>query len=174
MIPILRGERVDLRGFTWADFAAFAVMWQEPEVAQYIPFAPIPPTQNWARFNGNSYAWVSKGFGNWAVVDKQGAFLGAIGFFNNSAGYGEDYDTAIQSGWVFASRSHGRGYASEAAALAHGWLDTQPFGGRSVCGMDPDHDGSIRVAEKTGYHLMRRSEDEWGKMQLMERVNGAG
>lgn len=171
MVPVLEGERVRLRGFTWADFSAFSVMWQEPEVAEFIPFAPVPVTQSWSRFNGNIYRWVSGGFGNWAVVDKEDRFLGTLGFFNNSnAGNGEDYDTAIQSGWVFASHSHGHGYASEAAKLAHEWLDLQPFGGRSVCGMNSDHIGSIRVAEKTGYQLMRRSEDAWGKVQLMERV----
>jgi len=67
-------------------------------------------------------------------------------------------------------RSHGQGYASEAAGLAHGWLDQQHSGGRSVCGMDPAHVGSIRVAEKTGYRLLRLSEDKWGKVQLMERI----
>jgi len=170
MIPVLRGPRVTLRGFTWADFPAFAEMWQEPEVAAYIPFAPIAPSRNWARFNINCSNWVSKGYGGWAVVDGVGQFLGTIGLFNGAGSYGDDYDNAIQAGWVFATHSHGRGYASEAAGLAHGWLDHQHFGGRSVCGMDPVHVGSIRVAEKTGYRLLRLSEDKWGKVQLMERI----
>lgn len=170
MIPVLRGPRVTLRGFTWADFPAFADMWQERVVAEHIPFAPIVPSQNWARFNMNNSNWVHKGYGSWAVVDGSGQFLGTVSLFNGAGNYGADYDEAIQAGWVFAPHSHGQGYASEAAGLAHGWLDQQKFGGRSVCGMAPEHKGSIRVAEKTGYSLLRLSEDKWGKVQLMERV----
>lgn len=159
-----------LRGFTWADFPAFAAMWQEPEVARFIPFAPISPSTNQARFNGNCSAWVHRGFGNWAVMDQDGGFLGTTGFFRNAAGLGADYDTSIQAGWVFSARSHGKGYATEAVMLAHGWLDQQPFGGRSVCGMDANHAGSIRVAEKAGYTLLRLASNEWGDVQLMERI----
>ncbi len=170
MIPILHGPRLTLRGFTWADFAPFAAMWQEPEVAEFIPFAPVPVAQSWARFNGNVYRWATYGYGNWAVIDESDRFLGTIGFFVNAAGFGEDYDSAIQSGWVFSARSHGHGYASEAAQLAHDWLDTQAFGGRSVCRMNQEHIGSIRVAEKVGYKLLRRFDDPSGKVQLMERA----
>ena len=145
-------------------------MWQEPEVAEFIPFAPVKPEQSWARFNGNNYRWVKDGYGGWAVVGGAGGFLGTLTFFRKPGGYGEDYDSAIQAGWVFAARSHGRGYASEATKLAHGWLDAEPFGGRSVCGMDPANAASIRVAEKSGYRFLRHSEDAYGAVQLMERV----
>lgn len=170
MVPVLQGEKVRLRGFSWADFAAFSAMWQEPEVAQFIPFAPVSPTQSWARFNGNTYSWVRNGFGGWAVVDGSDGFLGTVTFFRRAAGFGEDYDRAIQAGWVFAARGRGQGNAGEAVNLAHSWLDMQHFGGRSVCGMDPGHAASIRVATKTGYRLLRRDVDTSGPVQLMERI----
>ena len=166
MIPVLKGKNITLRGFTWADFPAFADMWQEPEVAQFIPFAPVEVSQSWSRFNGNSYRWATQGFGNWAVVDAKGVFLGTTGFFRRD---GANPASALESGWVFAGHSHGRGVASEAAILSHNWLDQQPFGGASGCMMAPDHTASIRVAEKAGYQLVKIDEDQWGSVQIMER-----
>ena len=169
MIPILRGKDVKLRGFTWADFSAFAAMWQEAEVARHIPFAPVIPSQSWARFNGNNYRWAVHGFGNWAVVGRDGEFLGTTGFFQRD---GSDENTVLESGWVFASAVHGQGFGSEALQLSHEWLDRQLFGARSVCMMDPDHTASIRVAEKVGYTLLRIADDPSGKARIMERVVG--
>lgn len=145
-------------------------MWQEPEVAEYIPFAPVSTSQSWARFNGNSYRWVANGFGNWAVVDKDGKFLGTTGFFRRDGAFAS---SSLESGWVFARSGHGRGYACEAVRLAHDWLDTKGICDRSECMMDPAHGASIRVAEKAGYQFLRVAEDEWGRVQLMERVGVA-
>jgi len=170
MIPELSDERLCLRGFSWADFSAFAAMWQEPEVARHIPFAPIATDDNWVRFNLNIFGWLRNGYGTWAVADRDGDFLGTIGLFKGVAHYGPDYDDAIQAGWVFNTASHGKGHATRAARLAHDWLDAQPFGGRSVCGMDAGHVGSIRVAEKIGYRLLREFEEPDGKVRLMERT----
>ena len=33
----------------------------------------------------------------------------------------------------------------------HAWFDAQPFGGRSVCIIDPDNAPSRRLAGKLGY-----------------------
>jgi len=170
MIPVLRGPRVTLRGFTWADFAAFAAMWQEPEVAKFIPFAPVAPSQSWARFNGNCSAWVRRGFGNWAVIDEDGDFLGTTGFFLRRP---TDAGSVIEAGWVFATAGHGKGYAAEAAGLAHDWLDEQAFGGVSTCMMGPQHRASIRVAEKLGYQAERLETDQWGDVQIMQRIRAA-
>ncbi|MEE9389330.1 MAG: GNAT family N-acetyltransferase [Paracoccaceae bacterium] len=166
MIPVLHGARVSLRGFTWADFAPFSAMWQEPEVAKHIPFAPVPVTQSWSRFNGNSYRWASGGFGNWAVVDKAGTFLGTTGFFIRDE---KAHEPVFESGWVFAAAAQGQGYGSEAVKLAHDWFDAQAFGGHSTCMMGPDHGASIRVAQKVGYSGAVVETDAWGPVQTMER-----
>ena len=165
MIPVLDGARVRLRGFTWADFAPFAAMWREPEIARHIPFAPVPDTQSWARFNGNCYRWATQGYGNWAVCGPDGAFIGVTGFFERDPGSG----APLEAGWVFQSAVHGQGYASEATGLSHAWLDQQVFGGVSRCTMGPDHAASIRVAEKCGYRHLRDESDLWGPVRLMER-----
>ena len=172
MIPVLRSERLILRGFTWADFAAFAEMWGDPAIAERIPFAPIAPQDLWARFNENVLSWVLKGYGSFVVADNSGVFLGTVSFFQGNPGYGPDYDDAIQAGWVFAKASHGKGIATEAVKMAHGWFDDQEFSGRTVCGMDLDHAASIRVAEKCRYRRLRQMSDEFGGSQLMERVKG--
>ncbi|MEE9427187.1 MAG: GNAT family N-acetyltransferase [Paracoccaceae bacterium] len=167
MVPILHGARITLRGFTWADFAPFAAMWQEPEVAEFIPFAPVPLAQSWARFNSNTYRWALNGFGNWAVVDKSGVFLGTTGFFVR---YLQKSERVFESGWVFAAAAQGQGFGSEAVQLAHDWFDAQAFGGHSTCMMGPDHGASIRVAEKVGYTGAVVDTDAWGPVQTMERT----
>ncbi len=167
MVPILQGARLTLRGFTWADFPAFAAMWQEPEVAEHIPFAPVPALQSWSRFNGNTYRWATHGFGNWAVVDRAGGFLGTTGFFIRDVQKGSP---VIESGWVFAAAAQGRGYGSEAIKLSHDWFDAQSFGGHSTCMMGPDHGASIRVAQKAGYRGATVTDDQWGPVQKMARL----
>jgi len=171
MIPVLKSERLILRGFTWADFPSYAEMWADASLAPLIPFAPLQASDAWAQFNLNVYAWACTGMGSFAVVDHGGVFLGTILFFRNpNAGYSEEYDRSIQAGWVFANAARGRGIASEAVEMGHCWLDSQPFGGVTVCGMDPGHGASIRVAEKAGYKLMGQDSDEWGAVQMMKRV----
>jgi len=168
MIPVLQGKAVRLRGFAWADFRPFARMWQETEVARHIPFAPVAESQSWARFNANTYRWADHGFGNWAVCDHAGEFLGTTGFFHRAP----TGDEPLEAGWVFASAAHGQGYASEAVALSHEWLDRQEFGGVSRCMMDMDHVASIRVAEKCGYVHLRDDTDVYGAVRIMERRPG--
>lgn len=160
-----------MRGFTWADFPAFSAMWQEPEVGKHIPFAPVPPAQNWVRFNVNNSNWTKKGFGSFVVADRAKEFLGTVSLFHGAGSYAKNFDGAIQAGWVFSMRAHGQGFATEAAGLVHHWLDAQPFGGRSVCMMGVGHRGSIRVAEKIGYRSMGIAQDDAGKVQLMERIS---
>ena len=170
MIPVLKGERVILRGFTWADFPAFGAMWNDSALTKFIPFAPVALPESWARLNGNSYRWVRCGFGNWAVVDHDGVFLGTTDFFNSPASGSEDQDeTGIMSGWVFAKAARGCGIASEAVSLNHDWLDAQSVGSVTYCGMDVRHAASIRVAEKVGYQVHREFEDENGTGQIMRR-----
>lgn len=169
MIPVLKTERLVLRGFTWADFPAFADMWQSKLVAKNIPFAPLPRDITWSRMNLNTYRWVKYGFGSFAVADHDGEFLGTVSFFRAGRGLGSDFDAAIECGWVFAEQAHGRGIASEAVQRGHEWLDAQPFGGCNVCMMDAGHAASIRVGEKAGYTKLRVDEDEYGPVQLMVR-----
>ncbi|MGB3313766.1 MAG: GNAT family N-acetyltransferase [Albidovulum sp.] len=173
MIPVLTGERVLLRGLDWADFEDFATLWGDPALKRFLPFAPVARDECWVRMNRIAWHWAHYGFGNFAVVAREdGAFLGQIGLFHVMRGIGEDFDAAPEAGWVLNAAARGRGLASEAAEIVHRWFDSQRFGGRTVCMMDVDHAGSIRVAEKCGYRLLRLDEDEWGPLQLMERVRG--
>jgi len=171
MIPVLTGERVVLRGLSWADFPSFADMWADPELERFLPFAPIELGLCWARMNRIFWHWAHYGFGNFAVIGRaDGRFLGQAGFFYAERGIGPDFDTSPEAGWVLAGHARGRGLATEAMTLAHRWFDAQPFGGRTVCMIDTEHRGSIRVAEKCGYHLLRITRDQWGPVQLMERA----
>ena len=170
MIPVLKGEGVILRGMTWADFPAFADMWAAPELERFLPFAPIERRECWARMNRIAWHWAHYGFGNFAIAGRQdGLFLGQVGIFHAARGAGDDADTVPEVGWGLTGTAQGRGLAGEAAELLHRWFDAQPFGGRTLCKMDPAHSGSVRLAQKCGYQVLRQDKDQWGALQVMER-----
>jgi RimJ/RimL family protein N-acetyltransferase len=54
-------------------------------------------------------------------------------------------------GWILASASHGKGYATEAASAAVAWGDECFGGAHTACIIHPENLPSIRVAEKCGY-----------------------
>lgn len=173
VIPVLTGDRVILRGMTWADFPDFSEMWADPELTRFLPFAPVERGVCWARMNRIFWHWAHYGFGNLAVVSRDdGRFLGQVGLFHADRRLGEDFDLAPEGGWVLARHARGLGLATEAMALVHDWFDANDAGGRTVCMMDPEHESSIRVAEKCGYRLLRVVKDEWGPLRLMVRGSG--
>ena len=60
-------------------------------------------------------------------------------------------------GYAFASRTHGQGYATEAARAALAWGDAHFRSKRTACIIHPDNQASIRVAQKCGYKEFERT-----------------
>ncbi|MFD2781149.1 GNAT family N-acetyltransferase [Novosphingobium pokkalii] len=51
---------------------------------------------------------------------------------------------------------HGKGYASEALAAALAWLDRTMKPPSSVCIIAPDNVASLKMAERSGYRIVRK------------------
>jgi RimJ/RimL family protein N-acetyltransferase len=175
MVPEIGTERLLLRGFALGDFERYAQIWAEPEVVRFIGGEPRDRAESWARFLKIAGSWPLLGYGQWAVVAREGGrLLGQVGFMQSMRGLGEDFDAAPECGWVLAGEGQGRGFGPEAVAAAHRWFDGQDFGGRSHAVIEKGHGASLRVAEKTGYRVMRAAEYGGDPVLLLARERPAG
>jgi len=160
-VPVLETERLKLRGHRLDDFVSSAAMWADPIVTRYFG-KTLHEEEAWTRFLRYVGHWALLGFGYWVVEERvTGNFVGEIGF----ADYKRNIESAVriapEIGWVLASQSHGKGYATEAVRAAVAWGD-QYFGStfrvhRTTCLIHPENLPSIRVAEKCGYREFERT-----------------
>jgi RimJ/RimL family protein N-acetyltransferase len=151
-IPILETERLRLRGHGLDDFIHCAAMWADPIVTRHIGGRPLIEEESWAKFLRYVGHWSLLGFGYWVAEDKAtGSFVGEVGF----ADYKRDLEPPLRGmpeiGWVLASQTHGRGYATEAVRAAVVWGDAHFLSGRTACIIAPENLPSVRVAVKCGY-----------------------
>ena len=125
MIPVmLRGERVLLRPWIDTDRAPFATMNADPEVMRYF-VAPLSREQSDALVQRLRTHIDTHGFGLWAMEapDAEGVlrFAGFVGL-SASVPFTLPLPGIVPApheiGWRLARWAWGRGYASEAAALA--------------------------------------------------------
>ena len=151
--PTLTTERLILRPQQASDYEPCVEMWNDPEVVRHIGGATRPAQDVWFALARSRGMWPLIGYGYWIVVEKaSGQFLGEAGFADFKRGMNPDLSEWPEAGWAFNQLSWGKGYASEAVATMHAWLDeNRP--GPSSCIIDSDNLASRRVAEKSGYEF---------------------
>ena len=145
MIPVLVTERLRLRSFRSEDIDAWAAMMADPDVARYIAPAPMTREESWRSIAGSLGHWQLRGYGTWAVERKSDrAMLGRVGMINPEGWPG------LEIGWTLGKPYWGKGYATEAAAVAmrYAFL-TQPVAKLISC-IDPDNVASQAVALRLG------------------------
>jgi RimJ/RimL family protein N-acetyltransferase len=112
------------------------------------------------------------GFGFWLVEELQtGRFVGQVGLARFYRGLGQRFDDVPEIGWVLAPWCHGKGYATEAARAALAWGERELAMTRAVCMIDPDHRGSLRVAEKCGFTRFAETAFRESPVVLLERLS---
>ena len=157
-VPVLETARLTLRGHRLDDFAACAAMWADPIVTRHIGGKPFTEEESWARLLRYAGHWDLLGFGYWVAEEKATRqFAGEIGFANYKRSLEPSLDDSPEIGWAFATRSHGQGYATEAARAVIAWGDAHFGGSRTACIIHPENLASIRVAEKLGYRESQRT-----------------
>jgi len=146
-------ERLRLRELAETDDAFALELVNEPDWLRFIGDKGVRTLEDARRYlrEGPIASYWKNGFGLWAVEEKVSrAAIGICGLIRRPEL--EDVDL----GFAFLARSHGRGYASEAAAacvdLAH-----ERFGlARIVAITIPENARSVRVLEKLGFAFERR------------------
>jgi RimJ/RimL family protein N-acetyltransferase len=122
-IPVLRTERLLLRGWRPEDRVPFAQLNADPEVMRYFP-ATLDRSESDALADRIDTHWRVHGFGLWAVERREeGDFLGFVGLAEPA--FSAPFTPCVEIGWRLARRAWGAGYATEAAraALRFGFLD---------------------------------------------------
>ena len=151
-VPVLETERLKLRGHRLDDFIHCAAMWADPIVTRHLGGNPLAEEESWTRLLRYVGHWALLGFGYWVVEEKAtGSFAGEIGFADHKRHLEPLLKGTPEIGWVFASQSHGKGYATEAARAAITWGDAHFGPSQTTCLIHPENFPSIRVAEKCGY-----------------------
>lgn len=143
-IPVVETERLVLRGFVGEDLDAFAAISADPQTMQYV--GGVRSREDvWNAIAVISGHWALRGFGMWAVDEKEtGRLVGRIGLYHPEGWPG------IEVGWVLARDVWGRGYATEGAKASVRYAYDAVRVDRLITIIDPRNERSIRVAERLG------------------------
>ena len=163
-----------LRKHELGDLDACVAMWSDPVVTRFIGGTPSSPQQTWARVLGYAGHWELLRFGYWAVEEKATrAFAGEIGFADFKRDIAPSMRGFPELGWAFATRLHGRGFATEAVRAAQRWGDEHLDAPKTVCLIDPENAASLRVAEKCGYAIFEHATFAARPVPFLARQRGA-
>ena len=144
MIPTLTTGRLTLRAFEDADLDAFAAIGADPEAMRFTGGVRTR-AETWLRMASYQGHWVLRGYGQWAVVERESSrFVGRAGLWNPE-GWPE-----LEVGWTLARDVWGRGYATEAGRAAVDWARSALGLTRIASCIVPGNDRSIAVAERLG------------------------
>ncbi len=150
--PILETARLTLRAHDAADLDAVAAMWGDPAVVRHITGTPSTREECWARMLRYAGLWALRGYGYWAVVEKQsGKFAGDVGIADFARILDPAQSIAPEAGWALAPSAQGKGYATEAMQAVLAWADAHLGRPHTYCILDAKNAASLRVAEKCGY-----------------------
>ncbi len=157
-VPILETERLLLRPHRAEDLEVCTALWSEPEVVRYTTGKPLGREEVWVRILRHAGTWAMLGFGFWAVEEKaSGEFAGEVGFMERKREIEPPLEGKPEAGWGFASRFHGKGYATEAMRAALAWGDEHFGATPTVCIIHEGNAASVRVAAKCGYREYART-----------------
>ncbi len=142
--PRVETERLVLRGFTRADFEAFAGFFADDVATRFVGGTMTRPRAHtvMSAFAGQ---WELYGLGQWAVEPKAGGGLaGFVGYINPP-----DWPEP-EIGWTVLPQFQGCGIATEASHKARREIARRGGPCRLVSYIDSQNAPSIRVAEKLG------------------------
>jgi RimJ/RimL family protein N-acetyltransferase len=173
--PVLRTQRLTLRGHRVEDLDACAAMWADPVVIRHIGGRPFTPEEAWSKVLRYAGLWALLGFGYWVVEESaSGRFVGEVGFADFHRDVTPSLGDSPEGGWVLATWAHGAGFATEALRGALAWTDQHLPGRATVCIVHPDNGASLRVADKCGYREIARGTYKGGPTVVFRRAHEGG
>jgi RimJ/RimL family protein N-acetyltransferase len=167
---MIETERLTLTKPTLADFDDSYAMSSDAVVTEFIGGKPASREDAWNKLLRNIGHWTSYDYGIFTVREKaSGIFVGEVGLAHFSRGLGEAFDPFPEAAWVLATSAHGKGYAKEAVAATHAWMDQSWKPQRTVCIIHPDNRASIQVAETLGYAGFGETEYRGARPMMFDR-----
>ena len=143
----LETERLVLRMWREDDFEPYARICADPEVMRYLSpeGRPLTRAESWRQMAYIVGHWHLRGYGHWAVEEKEsGRLVGRLGFLNPE-GWPE-----FEIGWTLARESWGKGYATEGARRALAYAFEELDREHVISLIRPGNEPSVRVAERIG------------------------
>lgn len=161
-IPTLETERLTLRPFREEDVVPFFELSQDPHVMRYLADRRVPTLQEtWRAVAGWIGHWALRGYGIWAIEERDSASLiGRAGIINPADWPGPEV------GYMLGREWWGRGYATEAAQAAMDWGFEQIGFDELISLIDPANTASIAVATRLGESLRGEAEVMGHPVQL--------
>jgi RimJ/RimL family protein N-acetyltransferase len=138
--------------------ALMGILW-DPEVVKQkqVTLLEPPGGLDLALKNTNDMIrqWELRGYGQWSVIEKlTGHVIGCVGFYHPQGPW-----PGVDLGWVVHRSRRGRGFATEAATAALGWIWEYTQIDRIISLIAPDDLRSIRIATKIGERFERAGVD---------------
>jgi RimJ/RimL family protein N-acetyltransferase len=157
-----------MRGFTLADFEAYAAASADPEVQRFLG-GPVGPDRAWRSLAMHIGHWELRGYGQWALERREdGRTVGRAGLWNPEGWFG------VEVGWRLDRDAWGHGYATEAAVATLDWAWANLDVDRIISVIDPANTASVRVAERLGMHTLRDDESDGRPVVIMAVDRPAG
>src|SRR3954451_16130802 len=113
-IPVLRTNRLMLRGFRADDWNAYATLNADPAVRDWLGGTILTREQAWTQMETFMGQWALRGYGVFAA-EVDGALAGRVGILHLPE------RPEPELAWTLAPSFWGRGLATEAAAEARRW-----------------------------------------------------
>ena len=143
----LETERLLLRLWRSEDFDQYAAYHADEELARFIGGA-CSRGQAWRRMAAELGHWTLRGYGFWALEEKDGGALAGCAGLWFPEGWPE-----LELGYWLLPRAQGKGYATEAGleARRHAY---ETLGAKTLVSyIHPENAASKRVAERLGARL---------------------
>ncbi len=140
----LETQRLLLRQWQEKDFEPYAAYYADEETAKYVG-GTCNREQAWRRMASLIGHWTLRGYGYWAVEEKQtGKFVGCVGLWF-SEGWPE-----LELGYWLMREMQGKGYATEAALKARHYAFEVLSVDTLVSYIHPENEPSKRLVERLG------------------------
>jgi RimJ/RimL family protein N-acetyltransferase len=155
-VPELFTDRLHLRPWSEADLGPWAGLCSDPNFWRFPFGRGIDQSESEELFNSFLRHWEEHGFGLWAAtLASNGKLIGFIGLAIPT--FLPEILPAVEVGWRLGTEWWGKGLATEGgrASLAYAFekLNLE----RIVSIVEPQNESSIRVAERLGMTLERKT-----------------
>jgi RimJ/RimL family protein N-acetyltransferase len=162
-VPVVETERLVMRGFRDDDLDEWAAICADGEVVRWVGEGEdgLSREDAWRRMAYIAGHWALRGFGNWALVERETRRLvGRAGLLQPENWPG------LEVGWLVAHEHWGRGFAPEAGRASLEWA-RDALGAHHVISLIEDaNERSARVAEKLGMTVEGRARIVNGKYDV--------
>jgi RimJ/RimL family protein N-acetyltransferase len=142
---ILETQRLWLRAFQETDWQPLCDFFRDEECVRYTIKTPLEDWQTWRMLACYIGHWTIRGYGPYAVVEKNGGELvGAVGLW-----FPGDWPEP-ELKWALRRRFWGKGYATEAAAAVRDMAQKTLKWSRLISLILPRNRPSVNVAKRLG------------------------